>query len=165
MLGRSRHENAPRRAKGVKLEEGTVEEVYKKLLAALSSVGTLGSIALFVGLTLLGGFAALLAIVWLPVDHFRDVPARERGYKHPVVRVLLIVTKNLLGFLVVLPMGIVMTLPLVPGPGLVFVLLGLSLVDFPGKRGLVRRILRYPSVVHFITSCRDRHGRAPFDLD
>jgi len=62
-------------------------------------------------------------------------------------------------------LGFVMALPLVPGPGLVFMLLGLSLLDFPGKRNAERRILAVPAVIRFLNDVRARFGRAPLALD
>jgi hypothetical protein len=58
-----------------------------------------------------------------------------------------------------------MALPLVPGPGLVFILLGLSLLDFPGKRSLERRLLSVPRVQRFLNEVRERFGRPPLIID
>jgi hypothetical protein len=106
------------------------------------------------------GFAA---IVCLPTSHFMPaaVPLRAR---HPVARIAIKILRNLLGYALVL-FGLVMMLPLVPGPGLVFVLLGLSLIDFPGKRALQVRLLQRPAVRNFITSLRARYGRPPFIVE
>ena len=51
-----------------------------------------------------------------------------------------------------------MSLPLVPGPGLVFILLGLSLLDFPGKRALQRRVVTRPFVLRVLNKTRTRFG-------
>ena len=81
-----------------------------------------------------------------------------------MVRWTLLVLKNALG-LVVLPLGIFMSLPLVPGPGLVFVLLGLSLLDFPGKRRLERKLVGRPSVIRFLNDLRANFGKPPFVVE
>lgn len=85
------------------------------------------------------GFAILIT---LPEDHFlrneEEPPsAKPRRAIHPVLLVL----KNAMGACVVAA-GVFMSLPLVPGPGLVTVLIGLSLMSFPGKRKLELRLLR-----------------------
>ena len=57
--------------------------------------------------------------------------------------------------------GLVMALPLVPGPGLVFILVALSLLDFPGKRVLEAKLLGRPAVLQFMNNMRRRFGRPP----
>ena len=56
-------------------------------------------------------------------------------------------------------LGIVMALPLVPGPGVLFILLGLSLLDMPGKRALERYIISRPLVLHSVNRMRARWNR------
>ena len=106
-------------------------------------------------------------LVRLPADHFihRPDPTSYVGWRrHRPLRIAVLILKNLLG-LVVLPLGIIMSLPLVPGPGLVFVLLGLSLLDFPGKRALERALIRRPTVTRILTRMRARFGKPPFEVD
>lgn len=139
--------------------------LYKALVDTIWALGPWVSVGLVVVLTLLGTGVSLGAIIFLPADHFCDgrTAARLR-LEHPVIRVALLTLKNLVG-LVMIPLGVVMSLPLVPGPGVVFVLLGVSLVDFPGKRRLERRLLAVPSVRKFIDRVRLRFGRSPLELD
>jgi hypothetical protein len=80
--------------------------------------------------------------------------------RHAVVRMAVRILKNALGWFMV-PLGIFMALPLVPGPGLVFILIGISLLDFPGKRRLEERLLAYPPVLHAVNRMRQRFGRSP----
>jgi hypothetical protein len=54
-----------------------------------------------------------------------------------------------------------MALPLVPGPGVLFILLGLGFIDFPGKRSLERRLLRQPHVLSSVNKMRGRFGKPP----
>jgi hypothetical protein len=54
---------------------------------------------------------------------------------------------------------------LVPGPGLVFILIGISLLDFPGKRSLERRLLAVPVVLRFLNEVRQRFRRPPLIID
>jgi len=71
------------------------------------------------------------------------------------------ILKNALGWFMV-PLGIFMALPLVPGPGLVFILIGISLLDFPGKRHLGGADCSpYPPVLHAVNRMRQRFGRSP----
>ena len=58
-----------------------------------------------------------------------------------------------------------MLLPLVPGPGFLFILVGLGRVDFPGQRSLERRLLGLPRVLASLNRLRARFGRSPIRLD
>ncbi len=107
------------------------------------------------------GFAILIT---LPEDHFlrneEEPPsAKPRRAIHPVLLVL----KNAMGACVVAA-GVFMSLPLVPGPGLVTVLIGLSLMSFPGKRKLELRLLRAPLALGTINWLRSKNGRPPLRL-
>jgi hypothetical protein len=50
-----------------------------------------------------------------------------------------------------------------PGQGLLTILLGLLFADFPGKRRLLRAILRRDSVWRALGALRKRLGREPFE--
>jgi hypothetical protein len=135
---------------------------YQRLVEAYSSL-TLGmKIGLVAAIALLTTAAGMLVIVQLPAEHFVSKPPPDSWWRrHRIVRWLALGVKNALG-LVVLPLGIFMMLPLVPGPGLVFVVLGLSLLDFPGKRKLERRLLGRPSIMRFLNDMRANFGKPPF---
>jgi hypothetical protein len=127
---------------------------YKTLvwwLAALSSV-------VFVG----GLVAIPWVIVRLPADYFahRRPPRRRWQTVHPGLRMSLLTVKNLAGALLLLA-GLAMIVT--PGPGIIAMLVGLSLVDLPGKRELERRIVRQPRVFSALNRVRFRYGRPPFD--
>ena len=109
-------------------------------------------------------FAVSLAIVSfimvkIPADYFRkDKPREVWADKPPVVRFLGIFAKNLLGVLLV-ALGIVMSIPGVPGQGILTILLGIMLLDFPGKRDLEHRLVSRPRVLHAINKLRHRFGK------
>lgn len=52
---------------------------------------------------------------------------------------------------------------LTPGPGLVVLLMGISLAEFPGKQRLLLNIATRPSVLRSLNWMRTRHGKPPFD--
>ncbi len=123
------------------------------------------NIALIVAVTALTTAGGLAVVVALPADHFTDArAARPVPPQHPLLLWTILVSKNLLGLLV-LPLGVVMALPLVPGPGLVFILIGLSLLNFPGKRRLERALVSRRSVLRFFNETRARFGKPPLVLD
>jgi hypothetical protein len=102
------------------------------------------------------------AIVRIPADYFaHDRPAEMPWQKlHPFLRMAALGLKNLLGLLLILA-GFVMALPLVPGPGIVTMLIGLALVDAPGKRQLERRIVSQATVLNAMNRLRKKYGHPP----
>jgi hypothetical protein len=115
-------------------------------------------------------FVASLAVVTtvlvkLPANYFHSSHAREfLVERHPVLRALGIFGKNLLGLVLVFA-GILMSLPGVPGQGVLTILLGIMLLDFPGKRSLEGRIVSSPRVYSAINTLRERFGKPPLMLD
>ena len=75
-----------------------------------------------------------------------------------------IVAKNVLG-LVFVVLGVIMAVPGVPGPGVLTVLLGVMMLDFPGKRDLEARFLGQPRVYSAVNALRARFGKPPLMLD
>ncbi len=117
----------------------------------------IGSLLTFVG--------SLIAIPWLiariPADYFVKPDHRPMlpfFGRHPVIRVLGLVVKNLFGLLFLLA-GIAMLV--LPGQGILTMLIGLSLLNFPGKRALEILLIKQPAVAHGINWIRERAGRAP----
>ena len=125
---------------------------------------------LFGVLLFLVTFAISLAIVSfilvkIPADYFRkDRPRELWSDKPPVVRFLGVFVKNLLGLLLV-ALGIVMSIPGVPGQGILTILLGIMLLDFPGKRDLEYRLVSRQRVLNTINQLRHRFGKESPVLD
>src|SRR5687767_10351901 len=63
-----------------------------------------------------------------------------------IVRWGAVIGKNILGVLLVL-LGLVLSLPGVPGQGILTILLGLIMLDIPGKRPLEARIIKRPAIL------------------
>ena len=117
-----------------------------------------------------GTFVINLAIVTfilvkLPANHFsKSRKTKFWSGPHPLLHAAGIVGKNIGGVLLV-ALGIVLSLPGVPGQGLLTVLLGLMLLDFPGRSRLEQKLLSRPSIVNAINSLRGRFGKPPLQLD
>ena len=75
---------------------------------------------------------------------------------------VLIIAKNLLGAVMVIA-GVVMLFT--PGQGVLSLLLGVSLLDVPGKRALERRIIEQPAVARLINSMRAKAHQPPLEFD
>ena len=69
--------------------------------------------------------------------------------------------KNLLGATFLLA-GLVMLFT--PGQGILAVLVGVSLMDIPGKRAWERRIVAYPRVHRALNGIRAKAGQPPLQL-
>ena len=70
------------------------------------------------------------------------------------------VARNLLGGMLVL-VGIFMLLA--PGPGILTLLAGLILIDFPGKHALVVKLLSRPKVLAAVNKLRVHRGARPLE--
>ena len=119
---------------------------------------TAGSIILSVS----GLFVGLMVVLRLPADYFlhdtrQPVLASSR---HPLLRILLLVLKNIAGVLMLI-LGIIMAVPMIPGPGLIFMLMAVSLLDIPGKYAAERYLIHRPFVLHSINTLRTRWNRPP----
>lgn len=127
------------------------------------------SVLLGVGLFLVT-FTISLAIVSvimvkIPANYFKPGHPRKIMPKHhPAIRVLVIIGKNLLGALLVV-LGIIMSLPGVPGQGILTILLGIMLLDFPGKQNLEHKIVSRPRVYQTINKLRHRFGKPKLVLE
>ena len=104
-----------------------------------------------------------LAVINLPVDYFtRDRrEAARRGTRHPLAWGTLAALKNLLGIVFILA-GLAMLV--LPGQGMITILVGLGLTNFPGKFALERRLVRNHSVSGSLNWIRQRAGRPPLQI-
>ena len=104
-------------------------------------------------------------LIMLPATFFLDSHRRDLWVdRHPVVRWTGLVLKNLVGILLIV-LGAILSLPGIPGQGLLTILLGVVLIDFPGKRRLERALLGRPRVRSTVDRLRIRLGRRPFELE
>jgi hypothetical protein len=125
-----------------------------------------GAWALVLGAAMLVAANAVVVflVVRLPADYFcRPRTRRTRRDRHWLLYWVMLLAKNVLGGSIVLA-GVLLTLPGVPGPGLVLILLGATLVDFPGKRRLTRSLVRRKSIHGTMNWLRARFGRPPLVL-
>ena len=120
---------------------------------------------IFIGSFLLNLAIVSIILVKLPADHFsKDKNNKFAAGSHPMLRMLLIIGKNILGVLLV-GLGVVLSLPGVPGQGLLTILLGIMLLDFPGRDRLEQKLLSRPTIVNTINRLRERFGKPPLKLD
>ena len=108
---------------------------------------------------------AILAVATLPARLFREPNSRAMFQsKHPVMRWAWLIGKNLIGYPLIV-LGAVLALPGVPGPGLLLILIGVVLIDFPRKYWAVTRSLDSAKVLRSINRLRKRFGQPPVMLN
>lgn len=121
-------------------------------------------VVIFSAISLIASLAgSTMLLMSLPADYFKT-RKRIRRIKNPVFRICLSSLKNLFGGLLVI-VGIVLSLPGIPGQGVLTILTGLIISDFPGKRRLESRLVRVPVVLSVANQIRSRFRRPPLVLD
>lgn len=109
---------------------------------------------------LIGALLAPAMILRIPADYFlpdRRIPLAERS-RRPALRLLLLAGKNLLGALLLLA-GVAMLF--LPGQGLLTLVAGLIIMNYPGKYRFERWLVRRPHVLSAMNWLRRRYGRTP----
>jgi hypothetical protein len=102
-------------------------------------------------------------MIKIPADYFSSSYAKEiRSDRHFSVRWTALIAKNLIGFLLIIA-GIIMLFT--PGPGVPTILLGLIMMDIPGKRPLEARLIRRPMVLSAVNDLRARYKKPPLVMD
>ena len=130
---------------------------------------TLGQVLMGVGLFLLSISISFISIVIVLVkipanyfsSHYRQDFLPDSSW---LVRWGAFILKNLLG-LFLIALGLLLSLPGVPGQGLLTILLGLVLMDIPGKRPLEARIIKRPAILSAANRLRERFGKGPLIVD
>jgi len=121
-------------------------------------VGAL-SILMFVGSLV----ALPLVVARLPADYFRrDHHHATRHHKQSTaLRLLGLLGKNLLGIVLVCT-GVAMLV--LPGQGILTMLIGLMLINFPGKRALEQRLVRQATVLRAMNWMRAKAHQPALEL-
>jgi hypothetical protein len=116
---------------------------------------TVLSIVFFVGSLI----AIPFILVRLPTDFFDiRVPRPWMEDHHPVLRVLGHLVKNMVGAIFLFAGFLMLFLP---GQGILTMLIGISMLDFPGKRKVEAKLIGQPTVLHAINGMREKFGKPP----
>jgi hypothetical protein len=101
-------------------------------------------------------------VVRMPADYFSQRRRRSPPSSlNPILRWTCRIATNTVGGLLVLA-GIAMLV--LPGQGILTILIGLSLMEFPGKYSLERWIVQQGPVLAAINALRQRFGRGPLEI-
>ena len=131
----------------------TIDETTVWYLAAFSIVSFIATLVLVPFL-----------VVRIPEDYFAE-KKRHRwepwAHEHPLIRWSLLIAKNMLGYLFII-LGIAMLV--LPGQGILTILIGIMFINFPGKYRLERWAVTRPPVLRAINSLRRNAGRQPLTV-
>ena len=107
---------------------------------------------------------SLLSLPWLvaqiPEDYFLPKKRQPTQWKqlHPVIRLLALMGKNLIGYGLIVA-GLLMLF--LPGQGILTLVMGLLLVDYPGKFRLERRLVKTPAILNSLNWLRRKAKKPP----
>lgn len=110
-------------------------------------------------------FGSLVAVPWLigrlPADYFLNHWQRvdERRRQHPLAQVLVPLLRNLLGAVLLLA-GVAMLV--LPGQGLLTMVIGLCMMDFPGKRKVLGWMVGKKAIQQGLNWIRRKRGKEGF---
>jgi hypothetical protein len=140
-------------------------ELYSEYMPALTWGNVLIGVAIFLVSFFLNLGIVSAILVKLPADHFsKNRKTKFWAGPRPALHAAKMIGKNILGvFLVAL--GVVLSLPGIPGQGLLTILLGIMLLDFPGRDRLEQKLLSKQSIVNTINRLRGRFGKPPLVLN
>ncbi|KRO92237.1 MAG: hypothetical protein O2950_00580 [Proteobacteria bacterium] len=111
---------------------------------------------------------SLFSLPWLvakiPEDYFLSEKRAETPWKgnSPGVWLLMFVAKNVVGYLLLLSGFLMLFLP---GQGILTMLTGLLLMDYPGKFKLERKIALSPAVLSKLNWLRGKAHQPPLKTD
>ena len=132
--------------------------------AWLSEQATMGTtVAAAVVLLVLSVLLASGVVMLLPADYFSRSRrnALTPSPRNSLLWIVIMVAKNALGF-ALLAAGVLMLF--LPGQGVLTIVVGLLLMNFPGKYRLERWAVTRPGVLSLLNRCRLSLGKPPFEL-
>lgn len=111
-------------------------------------------------------FAAIAVVmVKIPANYFSSHYQPDFLPDSPwLVRWGAVILKNIAGIFLIL-LGIVLSLPGVPGQGILTILLGLIFIDIPGKRPLEAKIIKRPAVLAAVNKLRAKYDKPALIID
>ena len=111
-------------------------------------------------LSLIGSVVLMpLFVLRLPPDYFLHQRRPASSPRPPLLKLALLVSKNVLGASLLVS-GVLMLV--LPGQGLLTILAGMLLLDFPGKFRFERRLASLSPVRRGLNWLRHRAGAQPF---
>lgn len=126
--------------------------------------------ALFFWITIasiIGFIGSLVLIPWIAIQIPSDYFSHKKRQKYqwhnypPIVRLVFILLKNILGVIFIIG-GVVMLI--LPGQGILTIILGLLFTDFPYKYKVESWIIKHPVVLRSVNHLRVKVKRSPLEV-
>ncbi|MFA7453909.1 MAG: PGPGW domain-containing protein [Desulfobulbaceae bacterium] len=133
-------------------------ELSRHTLLVIEWLGLL-SMATFIG--------SLLAVPWiiarLPAKYFiqHREKVEERHQRHPLLAKMIFLTRNAIGFAFLMAGAAMLVLP---GQGVITMIIGLSFMDFPKKHQVVDFLVHRRRVRRFLNWMRRKEKKPPFQF-
>ena len=115
-------------------------------------------------LMFLGSLCAIpIILIKIPADYFSSFETKSRVDLRDVsyFRLLYLLFKNMVGIAFIFA-GLIMLL--LPGQGILTIIVGMSLLNFPGKYRLVRNIIRNKTIHNTINKLRSKAVKPPIEV-
>lgn len=123
---------------------------------------------LFEGLGLLSLATFLISLLFIPFlisrassDYFliHATIVEQRHKRHPALALFIKIIRNSLGCVLCLAGFLMLFLP---GQGVITILIGVSLLNVPGKQKMLNALIHRPSLQQALNWIRQKTGRPPF---
>ena len=107
---------------------------------------------------------SILGISWfiaqIPEDYFLSTKRKPSKWQEqkPILRLAVIFGKNIIGFSLIIG-GLLMLV--LPGQGLLTIVTGLLLVNYPGKYKLEKKLVAIPSILRALNWIRVKANKPP----
>lgn len=102
-----------------------------------------------------------LIIIRIPQDYFIHKNRNIIQLRHPLLRLLLLIFKNLWGYIFIV-VGLILLF--VPGQGLLTIFIGIMLIDFPRKYQFECWLVRKKFILHSINWIRKKYHQTPLRI-
>jgi len=116
--------------------------------------------------SVIGLITSFVLIPWILIQIPSDYFSHEKRQKHqwgdypPVIRLILLLMKNILGVIFIIS-GIIMLL--IPGQGIITIIIGIILIDFPYKYKIEQWIISHPAILRSINQLRAKAKQSPIE--
>ena len=136
------------------------------LLSTVQQYVSTDTLIWLTGVSFIFFIGTLIAIPFILVRlsaHYFDVrvPRPWMEDRHPVLRIAGHVIKNVAGAIFLFAGFLMLFLP---GQGVLTMLIGISMLDFPGKRKIEAKLIGQPTVLNVINNLRQKRGKPPLVL-
>ncbi len=117
--------------------------------------------------SIIGLIVSLVLIPWMLIQIPQDYFSHKKRQKYrlrnkpPIVRFLFFLIKNIFGIIFIIS-GIIMLF--IPGQGIVTIIMGTILTDFPYKYKIERWIIKHPKILRPINQLRKKAKKEPLEV-